>query len=76
MMDFPGQLKHLTRREHEVLQLVARGMTNREIARKLGLSAGTVKVYVQHIFFKLGVEDRTQAAVLAARLGLIDMSRC
>ena len=66
-----GPPRQLTRREYEVLQLLAKGQTNREIARNLGISAGTVKVYVQHILFKLGVSDRTQAAVHALRHGLL-----
>jgi DNA-binding NarL/FixJ family response regulator len=61
----------LTPREHEVLQLLTLGDTNRQIARKLVISAGTVKVHVQHIIAKLGVSDRTQAAVRAIELGLL-----
>ena len=61
----------LTRRELEVLRLLARGKTNQEIARSLGLSALTVKTHVQRIIAKLGVSDRTQAAVRAAELGLL-----
>jgi DNA-binding NarL/FixJ family response regulator len=63
--------KPLARRELEVLRLVARGKTNQEIAQILGLSALTVKTYVQRIIGKLGVSDRTQAAVRAAQLGLL-----
>jgi DNA-binding NarL/FixJ family response regulator len=63
--------KPLARRELEVLRLVARGKTNQEIAQRLGLSALTVKTYVQRIIGKLGVSDRTQAAVRAAELGLL-----
>jgi len=63
--------KPLARRELEVLRLVARGKTNREIARELGLSALTVKTHVQRVIAKLGVSDRTQAAVRAAELGLL-----
>lgn len=61
----------LTPREIEVLHLLTLGDTNREIARKLFISAGTVKVHVQHIIAKLGVSDRTQAAVRAVELGLL-----
>ena len=61
----------LARRELEVLRLLARGKTNQEIAQILGLSALTVKTYVQRIIGKLGVSDRTQAAVRAAELGLL-----
>jgi DNA-binding NarL/FixJ family response regulator len=63
--------KPRARRELEVLRLVARGKTNQEIAQRLGLSALTVKTYVQRIIGKLGVSDRTQAAVRAAELGLL-----
>lgn len=61
----------LTRREHEVLHLIAQGKTNREIGILLTISLGTVKIHVEHIIDKLGVSDRTQAAVRAIELGLI-----
>ncbi|NTV63518.1 MAG: response regulator transcription factor [Oscillochloris sp.] len=61
----------LTRREHEVLHLIAQGKTNREIGVLLSISLGTVKIHVEHIIDKLGVSDRTQAAVRAIELGLI-----
>jgi DNA-binding NarL/FixJ family response regulator len=61
----------LTPREIEVLQLLAQGQTNREIASKLTLSVSTVKIHVEHILEKLSVSDRTQAAVRAIQLGLI-----
>lgn len=57
----------LTGREREVLGLVARGLTNKEIARELAVSPATVKAHVERIIAKLGVSDRTQAAVLVAR---------
>jgi DNA-binding NarL/FixJ family response regulator len=60
----------LTAREVEILRLVARGHTNREIARSLILAVGTIKAHVEHILDKLGVHDRTQAAVRAVELGL------
>ena len=63
----------LTPRELEVLRLLAQGKTNREIADQLTVSVGTVKVHVEHILSKLGVADRTQAAVRAIELGLLDM---
>jgi DNA-binding NarL/FixJ family response regulator len=63
--------EQLTPRELEVLRLVARGQTNREIAEGLGLAAGTVKAHVQHLIAKLGVSDRTQAAVRGVELGLV-----
>jgi DNA-binding NarL/FixJ family response regulator len=65
----------LTRREAAVLHLVAQGQTNREIARTLGVSVGTVKVHVEHIIAKLDVSDRTQAAVRAVQLGLLTAPR-
>lgn len=62
----------LTTREREVLAEVARGRSNREIARTLTLSEKTVKAHVSAILTKLGVHDRTQAALYAVRTGLVD----
>ena len=62
----------LTPREREVLTCVCRGMPNKQIARELGLSEKTVKTHVGHILAKLGVTDRTQAALLAVREGLAE----
>jgi DNA-binding NarL/FixJ family response regulator len=61
----------LTKRESEVLTHLAQGLTNKEIAVKLGISYETVKEHVQHILQKLGLSDRTQAAVWAVRRGLV-----
>ncbi len=61
----------LTRRESEVLRQLALGLTNKEIAQALGISYETVKEHVQHILRKVGVADRTQAAVWAVRKGLV-----
>jgi DNA-binding NarL/FixJ family response regulator len=61
----------LSPREREVLKLLAQGQTNREIARNLTVSVSTVKIHVEHILAKLGVSDRTQAAVRAIELGLL-----
>lgn len=61
----------LTRRELEVLQLVAQGRTNRQIARTLLVSTSTVKKHMRHIISKLEASDRTQAAVKAYRMGLL-----
>lgn len=61
----------LTPREVEVLRLLAQGHTNQQIADACFLSPATVKTHVQNIFLKLGVSDRTQAAVVAVRCGLI-----
>lgn len=65
-----GTLDRLTERELRVLQLVAGGHTNREIADELGYSVGTIKNAVQRVIEKLEVSDRTQAAVLAVRAGI------
>ena len=61
-------------RELDVLRLLAVGMTNTEIAHKLYLSDGTVRNYVSAIFTKLGVSDRTQAAIIALRAGLAELN--
>ncbi|MEO2046104.1 MAG: response regulator transcription factor [Pirellulales bacterium] len=61
----------LTRREGEVLKQLALGLSNKEIARALTISYETVKEHVQHILRKVGVSDRTQAAVWAVRKGLV-----
>src|SRR5256885_10345277 len=71
----PGQKDlpagRLSPREREVLELLTKGQTNREIARKLTVSVSTVKIHVEHILAKLGVSDRTQAAVRAIETGLV-----
>jgi DNA-binding NarL/FixJ family response regulator len=61
----------LTRRESEVLRQMALGLTNKEIAQSLKISYETVKEHVQHVLRKIGVSDRTQAAVWAVRRGLV-----
>ncbi len=61
----------LTQRESEVLRQLALGLTNKEIAQALQISYETVKEHVQHILRKIGVSDRTQAAVWAVRKGLV-----
>lgn len=62
---------NLSDRENEVMQLLATGMSNAEIAKQLFLSEGTVRNYTSAIFSKLGVSDRTSAVVIAIKLGLV-----
>lgn len=64
-------LRDLTAREQEVLRCIARGMKNREIADALVISEKTVKVHVSSIFQKIGIADRTKAAVFAVRIGIV-----
>jgi two-component system, NarL family, response regulator LiaR len=64
----------LNERDIEILSLLARGYTNPEIATTLHLSEGTIRNYVSEIFAKLEVSDRTQAALLAVRYGLVDVA--
>ncbi|MGB2572288.1 MULTISPECIES: response regulator [Micromonospora] len=64
----PRELKTLTEQERRILEYVAEGLTNREIAGKMFLAEKTVKNYVSSVLAKLGLERRTQAAVLATRL--------
>jgi DNA-binding NarL/FixJ family response regulator len=61
----------LTRREREVLELIAQGRSNKQIALELGISEKTVKAHVGHLLAKLGVADRTQAALLAVQQGMV-----
>jgi DNA-binding NarL/FixJ family response regulator len=67
--------RSLTPRETEVLKLLAQGRTNYQIARCLGVGLSTVKKHVRYIITKLGVSDRTQAALKAVELGLLPSSR-
>ena len=63
--------QRLTPREQEVLELIAAGLSNKLIARRLGIAEKTVKTHVGHVLAKLGVSDRTQAALYAVRTGLV-----
>jgi DNA-binding NarL/FixJ family response regulator len=66
------KMRGLTRREREILGLVVQGLTNRQIAELLCISQATVKTHVENIIEKLGVSDRTQAAVWAVRAGVAE----
>ncbi len=65
----PEDLQHLTEREREVLDLIAGGLSNRQIAEKMVISEKTVKTHVSNVLNKLGLEDRTRAAIWALKHG-------
>lgn len=71
----PSPIDTLTARERSVLALLAQGMSNKQIARRLDLTEGTVKGYVSQVLDKLGVADRTQAALLAHKEGVEAVDR-
>jgi two-component system NarL family response regulator len=66
-------LSELTARELEVLTLIVKGLTNSEIAGVLKISKGTVKIHVNNIYGKLGVNDRTQATTTALQRGIVHL---
>lgn len=66
-------LLQLSAREIDVLRLVAKGLSNKQIGAELGVVEGTVKIHVANIFAKMGVSDRTQAIVVASQRGIINI---
>jgi DNA-binding NarL/FixJ family response regulator len=72
LAEFPER-SELTERELEVLQLVARGLSNKQAARAIGRTDETIKVHLKNVFTKLGVADRTEAVTVALTRGLIHL---
>jgi two-component system, NarL family, response regulator len=72
LAEFPER-SDLTERELEVLQLVAKGLSNKDVARVIGRTDETVKIHLKNVFTKLGVSDRTEAVTLAISRGLIHL---
>jgi DNA-binding CsgD family transcriptional regulator len=71
MVGLAGEQSLLSSRETEVLNLVARGLANKQIARELSITESTVKTHIGSLFCKLGLSSRTQLALYAARTGLV-----
>ena len=72
-MDEAAGREELTPREREVLVLVCRGLTNKEIARALGIRVATVNAHLDSVYLKLAVGTRTQAAMVAVRRGYCEV---
>ena len=70
----PVEAELLTTRQREIFLLIVAGLSNKEIARKLGLAEGTVKIHVAKLFDKLGVRHRSAVALAGIRLGLRPMA--
>ncbi len=70
--DPPKELDELTAREHEILRLIAAGLSNAEIGQELHISETTVKTHVTHVLQKLNLRDRVQAVVLAYQTGVFE----
>jgi DNA-binding NarL/FixJ family response regulator len=73
LLDERRQREELSQREHEVLVLLTKGRSNKEISAELHLSEDTVKYHLKTLFAKLGVQDRTQAAISAIRHGIVHL---
>jgi DNA-binding NarL/FixJ family response regulator len=68
-----GPRQELSARESEILTCLVRGLSNKEIATELGLAEGTVRIHLSNIFEKMGVHDRTHAAILAVQRGFVHL---
>jgi DNA-binding NarL/FixJ family response regulator len=68
-----NRINDLTEREREVLRLIAKGLSNKEVAQILNLTKGTVKIHVSNILSKLNVSSRTEASILAVQAGLVTL---